>query len=364
MKILFLSSANSTHTIKWVNALSKKDCEVHLVYIANHSPDINNISDNITLHKLKFQGYKGYFLNVFELKKIFTQIKPDIVNAHYASGYGTLARLAKLKPLILSVWGSDVYDFPYRNKFNRWLIKKNLLYANKISSTSYCMSQQVKNLLPNYSKDISVIPFGVDVNLFKKYTTSKKNNKFIICNIKTLSNNYGIDVLINSFDLLLTNLKKDGKFDLIKNLELHIYGDGPQKTDLKKMIHSLKLDKFIFLKGKVENSKIPTILNDVNIFCCTSNKESFGVAIVEAMACEVAVLATDAEGFKEIIQNGVNGLIVEKGNIFEIEKGLRILINNAQLRYDISKSGRDRVLKLYNWDENVELMLKIYKTLI
>ncbi len=51
------------------------------------------------------QEQKDIFFNVLELKKTFRSIKPDVVNVHYASGYGTLARLAKLKPLVLSVWG-------------------------------------------------------------------------------------------------------------------------------------------------------------------------------------------------------------------------------------------------------------------
>ncbi len=55
------------------------------------------------------QEQKDIFFNVLELKKTFRSIKPDVVNVHYASGYGTLARLAKLKPLVLSVWGEVTF---------------------------------------------------------------------------------------------------------------------------------------------------------------------------------------------------------------------------------------------------------------
>ena len=64
---------------------------------------------------------KGYYLNAPLLQRLAEKIKPDVVNAHYASGYGTLMRRAKLKNTVLSVWGSDVYDFPYKNRLFMWI---------------------------------------------------------------------------------------------------------------------------------------------------------------------------------------------------------------------------------------------------
>ena len=83
-KVLFLSAANSIHTVKWVNALCK-EFEVHLVYCINHKQEKDNIDSDVILHELKFESPLGYYTNSFQLKKIFKFINPDIVNVHYAS---------------------------------------------------------------------------------------------------------------------------------------------------------------------------------------------------------------------------------------------------------------------------------------
>ena len=146
MKILFLAPASSIHTVRWVNALAQKN-EVYLVSLLNHKMIDDEIDLKVKINYLPISGGKGYYLNGNALKKLARQLNADIVNVHYASGYGTLARIAHLPNIILSVWGSDVYDFPYRNRINMYIIKKNLLYAKHIVSTSEAMKIQVLNIL-------------------------------------------------------------------------------------------------------------------------------------------------------------------------------------------------------------------------
>ena len=89
MKILFLSAANSIHTVKWINALASRGHEVYLVYNKGHEPKMDQINKNIHQHQLKYKGGVGYYLNAKELRKLKKEISPDIINVHYASGYGT-----------------------------------------------------------------------------------------------------------------------------------------------------------------------------------------------------------------------------------------------------------------------------------
>ena len=70
MKILFLANANSVHTVRWVNALIDKGHDVHLVYNNNDSPKNNTINSKVVHHRLRFSGNKGYYLNIFQMRKI------------------------------------------------------------------------------------------------------------------------------------------------------------------------------------------------------------------------------------------------------------------------------------------------------
>jgi len=359
MRVLFLANAASVHTVRWVNALSERGNEVHLVYKSDDEPRENIISPKIVLHKLKYSGSKGYFLNAVQLRKIFILVKPHIVNAHYASGYGTLARIARLKPLILSVWGSDVYDFPYQSRLKMKIVIDNLKFADRIASTSKIMAEQVKSLLNEKGKFVAITPFGIDLSMFSR-TENILKDEIIIGNIKSLKEVYGLDYLINSIKILKNNLEKKEASDLSDRIRLYIYGDGPEKEKLTNLINQLDLNNTVLLKGKIPNNKVPKALELIDIFCATSIQESFGVSLLEAMAMELPIVATNVPGFLEIVDNYSTGVIVESRNAESIAKALEMLVIDKDLRISMGKQGRNKVEKFYDWKENVNLMISLY----
>ncbi|MGI6587878.1 MAG: glycosyltransferase [Peptococcia bacterium] len=358
-RVLFLSAANDIHTVRWVNALAKEGIEVHLAFCSDHSPKVDKIDEKIYLHPLKVKSPFGYYLNQGALKKICHSIKPALINAHYASGYGTLMRLCNYRPALLSIWGSDVYEFPYRNKYNMRLINKNIRYADQISSTSNIMAEQIKRISECYDNQITIVPFGVDLSLFKrnKPYSSKHNGKIRIGIVKRLKPNYGIDLLIRAFAIVIDGYKQ---IDNIYDISLDIYGDGPQQEDLLKLINKLKLVNHVRLLGDIPNIKVPEVLETLDLYVLASYSESFGVSAVEAMAMGVPIVATDAEGFREVLDNGKYGIIVPRGNVESLAKAILELIGNNKLRDYYSKISRTRVEKLYNWQDNVNSMIKLY----
>ena len=168
MKVALLSSASSIHTVRWANALSEKGLEVHVI---SQHPQLEPMDKKVKVHLLPFRSVLGYFTMVPSVRKILNEIKPDILNAHYASGYGTTARLVNYRPWLLSVWGSDVYDFPYKSFLHKRLVQKNLLAADAVASTSVCMAEQVNTLAAGL-KQISITPFGVDTAFFQSLSNS------------------------------------------------------------------------------------------------------------------------------------------------------------------------------------------------
>ncbi|WP_294143627.1 glycosyltransferase [uncultured Clostridium sp.] len=353
MKILFLAPANSIHTVRWVNALSEKGNQVLLVSLPNHSETQNRLHKEVQIEYLPVRGTKGYYLNAGILKKSARNFQPDIINAHYASGYGTLARIAHLPNVILSVWGSDVYDFPYNNRINHYIIKKNLNYAVHLASTSYAMAEQVKRLVGD--KDIIITPFGVDTERFMRFEKDDEDY-FTAGIIKTLSYKYGIDTVIKAFALFAK------KVETTEKVRLLIYGEGEQKAELLELCKQLKIDDKCFFKGYVKNSELPQILKNIDVACFGSrlDSESFGVSAVEAMSCEVPVIVTDVDGFKEVVEDKITGYIVKRDSPDEMAEALEQLYLNKELRFTMGENGRERVKKLYDWSDNVEIMIELY----
>ena len=362
-RIFFVAPASNIHTVRWVNALSEY-FEVHLIYCKNHEKGINEIKEDVILHQLTFKSPFGYYLNAYKLRKLYKEIKPKLINVHFASGYGTLVRCAKIKPVLLSVWGSDVYDFPNRSYINKMILKKNVLSATKITSTSHVMEKELKRQVSEIETEIYITPFGVDINKFKKVDIERENDDINIVNIKALERRYGIEELILSVKKLKENLIEKGKEQIADKVKLYIYGDGSEKQNLEKLIESENLNNLVYLKGKVANAEVPKILNVMDIFCATSINESFGVAVVEAMACELPVVDTKVDGFLEVMQDKNTGYLVEVGNIDKIAEILEKLIENKQLRKQLGENGRKRVIENYNWNDNVKYMRDIYLKMI
>lgn len=364
-KLFFISAASSIHTVKWVNALSK-NYEVHLIYCKNHQPKVDTISSDVILHSLTLNAPLGYYLNSFELKKLYKRISPDIVNVHYASGYGTLARISKLDNIILSVWGSDVYDFPNQSKIKKRILEKNVKHAKCIASTSNVMAEELKRQVNISNKKIYITPFGVDINKFYKYSSTRNDSNINVGTIKALEEKYGIKYTILAVKKVKEDLIKKEEKELADSIKYYIYGDGSQKDTLLKLIKDEKLENDVFLMGKIPNEKVPEALNKLDIFCVAStlNSESFGVAVVEAMACEIPVIATDVDGFKEVVDKDITGYIVKKKDVNDIAKSLEILIKDKKLREKMGKNGRKKVSKEYDWIKNVQTMENIYEKML
>lgn len=361
MKILFLSAGNSVHTVKWVNALSERGHDVALVYNKGHEPVKDVLNRHIKCYCLKYSGSAGYYLNAECLKKVVGEIRPDVINAHYASGYGTLVRISRVGPVLLSVWGSDAYDFPYESKLKNRIFKKNIIHATMLASTSECMAEQIRKVMGTSNLDISITPFGVDLKLFSPdtYKRPKAEHSIVIGNIKSLEPIYGIDKLIHAVNILLKRLDNGTACD--KSIILKIYGTGSQKEELQKLVSALGLDEVVCFQGSILNTDVPKALAEMDIFCVTSRKESFGVAVVEAMAMKLPVVATNAEGFREVIEDNNTGIIIEEYDEERIADALERLVLDKPLRQKYGESGRKRAEELYDWNKNVDTMEALYK---
>lgn len=361
MKILFIAPANSIHTVRWVNALAERGHEMHLACLINHKNMNHDLNDAVTAYELPIPGTKGYYLNALKLRKLAAQIKPDVINVHYASGYGTLMRMAGLKQTLLSVWGSDVYEFPYQGRLQMHIIRKNLRSARAIASTSHCMADQTRAILKE-EREIAVTPFGVNLPEYQEMKKTTSDTMLIGC-IKTLEQKYGINYLIKAIRILIDDLQKENKHDIAKKIRCRIYGDGSQKAMLQKLIEDLKLENVVTLMGKIPHEQVPSTLAEMDIFCVLSEYESYGVAAVEASAAGLPVVVSDAPGFKEIIDNSVTGIVVEKKSPEKAAEALKKLVLNDKLRDSMGKEGRKRVEKLYDWNLNVSYMEELYHTL-
>ncbi len=356
MKILLLSDLNSIHTKKWALALAKKGCVLHFFGLTKPKDDFYDGLDNVTISYANIKNSSTvlnkikYFSVVKQLKQQYHLFKPDIVHAHYATSYGLLGSFLKHQPFLISVWGSDVYEFPKQSFLHQFILKRNLKKATHLFSTSYNMAKETQLYT---HKTINVVPFGVDLDQFKPIVNQQSNNAITIGIIKSLEDVYGITYLIDAFQII-KHKYPDAK--------LLIVGGGTKKTELQQKVKQLQLQNVSFL-GKIKNDEVAHYYSKMDIVVIPSLQESFGVAAVEALACQKAVVASNVGGLPEIILDNKTGLLCPPKSAQCLANKIELFIKNPKLKQKLAINGKELVFKQYNWKNNVDLMYQHYQSI-
>ena len=354
MKICYLADINSAHTHKFLNYFVKKGYDIHVISLGKgeyngvkvHSLDLE---DNVMKGKSE-KGKVGYLKKIKKVKELINEIKPDILHAHYASSYGLLGALANYHPYIISVWGSDVYDFPIKSPIHKMIIKYNLKKADYILSTSNVMKKETEKYT---NKEIKVTPFGVDINKF--YPNKVESDEIIIGTIKTLEEKYGVQYLVKAFK----QVKEENK-DL--DIKLRIGGKGSQEDYLKNLCRELNIENDVTFLGFVKPDDVIKEFQrfDISVFPSTLDSESFGVAAVESEACGTPVIVSNVGGLMESTKPNETSLVVEKKSVEDLAEKLNILVRDKDLRIKMGKAARKFVEDNYSLEKNFEYINKIY----
>jgi len=357
MKIMLLSAGSAIHTQRWANGLVAAGEEV--VCVSQHDFLPEGWDQRVEQIRLPRSGLTGYFLNGRVVAQLFDRHGCELLNAHYATGYGVLATRSGVRPRIVSVWGSDVYDFPQTSPVHRRMLRQVLTSADALASTSMAMSAQVMKVLDGekLKRHIVITPFGVDTaQFFPAREARPDSGPIVIGTVKTLESKYGIDTLIKAFAQL-------GPSHRGRPLQLRIVGGGSQREQLQVLATSLGVHQRCELLGPVPHAEVPSYLQGFDIFVAASrlDSESFGVAVIEASACGLPVVVTDVGGLPEVVRAEETGLVVRRDNPTALAAGLSRMLEDAALRRRFGEAGRAWVQSRYEWRDCVQMMCGHYR---
>ena len=356
MKILFLAPANNYHTEKWCGYFVSRGYEVHVISffpgqikgVQVHFLDCGVDWQQSDRKKLK------YLTETPKIRRIVSEIDPDIISVHYATSYGTAAGIAGLKNYALSVWGGDIYTFPHKSPMHRALLQYSLEHASCLLSTSAAMAREVGKYT---DKQFYVTPFGVKTELFtpEKRTREENDGLFIIGTVKALKPKYGIDVLLQASALVRQQHPEIP-------LRLRIAGDGPCKDEYLRLSDSLGVSDITTWLGFIsqEEAAVEWANMDLAIVPSVTDSESFGVSAVEAEACQIPVIISDVPGLMEATQPGVTSTVVTRRSAQALADAIVLLYDNPDVRKRMGEAGRKLAVEKYDYElcfENIEKIL-------
>lgn len=368
MKILMVSDARSIHTRRWASSLKDRGVEV-VLYSINPIPEDDTFYEKAGVELFVYDLFRykrGSSASLFSkfnahkealsyLKRLIKSQKPDILHAHYATSYGLISVMTGFHPFVISVWGSDVYEFPRISRLNELSLRFIFRKADLLLSTSRAMAEKGAEYT---SKQFGITPFGVDTGLFSPSGEEEPamKGKFTVGVVKTLSYKYGIDLTIKAFTLF-----KKNNPDI--DSRLLIAGDGPDNEKLRLLVRDLSMERYISFLGYIPNDRLPELYRSFDTALFLSREESFGVSVVEAISCGVPVIVSATPGFREVVEDGVSGSIVPVEDIEAAATAIGRYAEDTALREKYSLQGRKRAVENYDWVLSLDTMIGFYKQL-
>lgn len=302
----------------------------------------------------------GEIISFFHLIKLFKEERPHIIhlNSSKVGAIGALAgRLTKVPKIIFTGHGWAFNE--KRNIISRALIAFIHWLTIVATHTTIAVSKRIRDqisLFPFTKGKISIIHNGVsNIEFLSKEDARSElsDNKegLWIGTISELHKNKGVDFIIKAF----AKIKAQHP-----DAHLYIIGGGEEEKNLKSLVKKHSLESQIHLLGFRDNAS--KYLKAFDIFTLTSRTEAFPYVPLEAGLAELPVIASRVGGIPEIISNKENGILVEPGNIFEIQFALRDLLSSEEKRLSYGKLLSLKVRNEFSFEEMLGKTITLYKT--
>ena len=381
MKILVLTSTYS----RWENDTDPKfvdnlcqylsrENEVHVVAPHSRGTATEELKDGIRIFRYRYcierwetLAYDGGILPRLKQNKFRLLLVPffllaqwlltirllrrhnyDVIHAHWIIPQGLVALLAlpfaRVRPAVVATsHGGDLFALKggLLARVKCWITQR-VDHLTVVSSTmkTKAVEQHLKD-----GKAISVIPMGVDSHGMFLPPPEGSVRKGLLF-VGRLVDKKGVEYLIRALPLVLEKHPDE---------TLTIIGSGPLLASLTRLCQSLGIGGKVQFLGSLVNTEIPNYLRGAAVTIFPSvvaddgDQEGTPVAIMEALACECAIVVSDYPGARDIIENGVNGYLVAQRSAEELAERIAMLLNHPDARSRIGREARRSVQRKYDW---------------
>jgi glycosyltransferase involved in cell wall biosynthesis len=343
LSLLQENSKNSQLEIDFVTAST--DGQSHVLKMGENIT-IYQIPNSKKLTKPAYQSAKEPFSFVWDAywfaRKLAKQNNYDLCHVYYSETFGRVAMLLKRGfklPYIVSFQGSDCNGVQESqtilHKLQRPIAKKILSKASFVIANSLWLRELI--LSTNPDKEVDVIHNGVDRASFFQDGSKRNPEQFRIVCASEITPTTGVRFLIQAFKLL------SGRYDQVRLL---IVGDGNERKSLEDLAQGLDIKDKVEFVGKVSHEKMPEYYQQSDLLAWPSLKDGISKIILEAMSSGLPVVATQNVWTKEIIENNISGLLVQKSNADDLAEKIEKLITDQGFREKMVSSTLVRAQKL------------------
>jgi glycosyltransferase involved in cell wall biosynthesis len=331
----------------------------------------NHLSEIEEVLLIKWGGSNKWLpivLPVFLIKSVSILSTKKIDTVYLQDGLlsplGVILKIFRVRTVI-TIHGLDI---TYKNKCYQYIIPKCIERLDKVT----CISQATKKeciqraiskekliVIPNGIKDELYLPKENKNELKIKISVAlneRLEDKKILLTVGRLIERKGIHWFIDNVYPEIVNKNKDIMYVII--------GDGIFKKKIQDTIYKNKLDRYIIMLGKVDNEMLRALYNITDVFVMPNipikeDMEGFGIVALEAASCRVPIVASDCEGIKDCIKDGMNGILIKPYDTIGFVNAIMKLMKDDNNREEFGKKVRDFTLENNNWRKIADDYFKI-----
>jgi L-malate glycosyltransferase len=317
-------------------ALAQEGHEVH--FITYSQPQrLDFLNENLFYHEVNFRNYPLFEYPPYELalaSKMVSVVKNeklDLLHVHYAIPHASAAYMAKqilrkqgiYIPVVTTLHGTDITLVGKDSSYEP-VVTFSINESEGVTAVSEDLKKETLEYF-DITNDIRVIPNFIDLEKFKKQ--KKDHFKKAIC-----PNGEALIVHTSNFRKVKRIPDVISVFNNIHKVvpsKLLMIGDGPERNEAEEKCRELKICDDVRFLGKLE--AVEEVLSVADLFLMPSEKESFGLAALEAMACEVPVISSNTGGIPELNVQGVTGFMSNVGDVEDMTKNALIILDKNNL---------------------------------
>jgi L-malate glycosyltransferase len=347
--------------------LAERGHEIH--FITSSIPfRLNKMYHNIYFHQVEVSQYSVFQYPPYDIAlankmaEITERENLDILHVHYAIPHAVCAILGKQMSgkdvkIVTTLHGTDITVLGYDPSLTG-AIRFGIEKSDVVTAVSSALVKQTNDLIQP-DKDIHTVYNFIDERVYKSVDSQHLRNEYGI------KDNEKVIIHVSNFRGVKRVTDVVAAFNLIQNeipAKLLLVGDGPEMTVICRQVGELGLEDKVLFLGKQDNLEELYSLSDIKLLL--SEKESFGLVALEAMACGVPSIGTNVGGIPEVIEDGYNGFICEVGNVAQVAEKSLLLLKDEALHKELSEHALQTARTKFHSSKIVEEYERIYKELL
>jgi glycosyltransferase involved in cell wall biosynthesis len=372
-KILYVSEGYNVYDRRFLEKMIERGHEP--IFVSYLQGEIVSVKGVKTIHKpfafwmrfgrlggpLHFPQFRRALI-VQHLCEVIRKGRPDVLHTGYIREHGYYGALTGFHPVLSMPWGSDVLVRPDKTVWDAKIVRFTLQKADMITCDCELVKNRIIELTGCLPNKIVVFPWGVDLTNYRPIKGPSVirerlgwQEKSVLIMNRQFEPIYGIEYFLDALPIIIRACAE---------VKVLLIGKGSLEDKLKSMVKELGVADYVYFAGTVDDQDMAQCLNAADIYVTTSLSDGTSACMMEAMACELPVIVSDAPAYFEWVEDGINGYIVPRRNFTVLAERLIELLQNPMKRKKMGQHNLQIARERADWERNFDVLEGIYEVLV